>query len=399
MLSLASTKHHLRSSQPSLKARIVNENGPVLRTKIVLQQVGMGKRALPQAVSQRVRVFGRNISNIHNMPASRRLRGELKPELRKDNGAGRLRRASGVAGAYASVNASLLEQPLADPLEAVRPVLVPVQPVTLTLSQPMEVDSSPVRKSANPQACDEYVGEIDEYLRAVEHRFQVNPNYMSQQPDINEKMREILVDWLVDVHIRFKLLPETLFLTVSLIDRYLEKEHIKRDKLQLLGVTAMLIAAKYEEIYPPEVKDFAYITDNAYSRNDILAQEENVLKTLDFNLTSPSSFRFLQRFTQTAGCDEKIGCMAQYVLELSLTQLSMLKYPPSVTAASALSVAHTSFDKVWLHKGTESTLLSGCVNDMTEMVRQAGKSSMQAVRRKFSAPKYMEVAKSKPLPF
>lgn len=87
---------------------------------------------------------------------------------------------------------------------------------------------------------------------------------MKYQQDINEKMRSILIDWLVEVHLKFKLLPETLFLTVNIIDRYLAKEQVVRSKLQLVGVTSMLIASKYEEIYAPEVRDFEYITDKAY---------------------------------------------------------------------------------------------------------------------------------------
>lgn len=97
--------------------------------------------------------------------------------------------------------------------------------------------------------------------------------YMNKQTDINEKMRAILIDWLIEVHLKFKLLPETLFLTVNMIDRYLEKTVIPRTKLQLIGVTAMLIASKYEEIYAPEVRDFVYITDRAYTKEEILKME------------------------------------------------------------------------------------------------------------------------------
>ena len=91
--------------------------------------------------------------------------------------------------------------------------------------------------------------------------YSVSPNYMTQQADINERMRSILVDWLVDVHLKFKLRVETLFLTEHIIDRYLVKEQTTRNKLQLVGCTAMLVAAKYEEIYAPEVRDFVYISD------------------------------------------------------------------------------------------------------------------------------------------
>lgn len=93
-------------------------------------------------------------------------------------------------------------------------------------------------------------------------------------------MRGILVDWIIEVHLKFKLLPETLFLTVSLIDRYLEHTQIMRTKLQLVAVSAMLITSKYEEIYAPEVRDFVFITDNAYTREEILQMEMSILTTL-----------------------------------------------------------------------------------------------------------------------
>lgn len=125
--------------------------------------------------------------------------------------------------------------------------------------------------------------------------------YITSQNDINEKMRAILIDWLIEVHLKFKLLPETLFLTVNIIDRYLEKvTDIHRTKLQLVGVTAMLIASKYEEIYAPEVRDFVYITDKAYTKEEILKMEQNILYALDFNLTFPSSLRFLERYCKVS---------------------------------------------------------------------------------------------------
>jgi G2/mitotic-specific cyclin-B, other len=122
----------------------------------------------------------------------------------------------------------------------------------------------------------------------------------TKQTDINEKMRAILVDWLIEVHYKFKLMPETLFLTVNLIDRYLDKVDVVRTKLQLVGVTAMLIACKYEEIYAPEVRDFVYITDKAYTKEEILQMEFLMLSTLDFCICAPSSFRFLERFSKVA---------------------------------------------------------------------------------------------------
>jgi cyclin B len=110
-------------------------------------------------------------------------------------------------------------------------------------------------------------------MRNTELDYIAQPGYMKNQPDINEKMRAILIDWLVEVHLKFKLYPETLYLTINLIDRYLEKEVVHRQHLQLVGVTSMLIASKYEEIYAPEVRDFVYITDKAYTKEEILKKE------------------------------------------------------------------------------------------------------------------------------
>lgn len=97
-------------------------------------------------------------------------------------------------------------------------------------------------------------------------------------------MRAILVDWIISVHAKFKLLPETLYLTTNLIDRYFSMFNVQKNEVQLVGVAALLIATKYEEIYPPTVKDFIYLTDNTYSRQQILQMEKNILFNLNFEI-------------------------------------------------------------------------------------------------------------------
>lgn len=159
---------------------------------------------------------------------------------------------------------------------------------------------------------------------------------MDYQKDVNPSMREILTDWLIEVHLKFKLLPETLFLTVNLIDRYLSTTSIYRNKLQLVGVTAMLIASKYEEIYPPIVSDFVYITDNAYTREEILKMEERMLTGLQFGIHFTSPFRFLERFLQLKSASETEKNVALFMLEGVLIRYPLLCYKPSVLAASAL---------------------------------------------------------------
>lgn len=119
---------------------------------------------------------------------------------------------------------------------------------------------------------------------------------MTNQNDINEKMRAILIDWLVDVNVKFKLVPEALFMTINIIDRFLSIKQVSRHKLQLVGVSALLIACKYEEIYPPALKEFVTICDKAYNADQILEMEADILISIDFRLTHTSALRFLERY-------------------------------------------------------------------------------------------------------
>lgn len=191
-----------------------------------------------------------------------------------------------------------------------------------------------------PEHLAEYADDVFDHMHKTEDLHLPQYGYMKSQKDVNEKMRAILVDWLIEVHYKFKLLPETLYITVNIIDRYLELKEIKRQKLQLLGVTAMWIACKYEEIYAPEIKDFVYITDNAYEQKDILTLEYEVLKTLEFNVTTPSAYRFLERYAKLLGVNSKTFNLAWYLIELPLIEYKMLKYKPSMISSAALFLAN-----------------------------------------------------------
>jgi Cyclin, N-terminal domain len=131
------------------------------------------------------------------------------------------------------------------------------------------VDDIDERDKDDPLCSTAYVSDMYDHYREKETITSVRPYFMQRQSHINERMRAILVDWLVEVHLKFKLVPETLYLTINLIDRYLDYTEVSRPKLQLVGVTCLLIASKYEEIYPPELRDLVYICDRAYTRNDV----------------------------------------------------------------------------------------------------------------------------------
>ncbi|KAG0496831.1 hypothetical protein HPP92_001338 [Vanilla planifolia] len=161
----------------------------------------------------------------------------------------------------------------------------------------------------NELALVEYVEDLYKFYK--EHEKLCRPgDYMGSQVEINAKMRSILVDWLIEVHHKFELMPETLYLTMHIIDRYLSVEHVLRKELQLVGVSAMLIACKYEEIWAPEVKDFICISDQAYSREEILKMEKGILNKLDWSLTFPTAYVFILRFLKAAVSDKEGLCEA-----------------------------------------------------------------------------------------
>lgn len=120
-------------------------------------------------------------------------------------------------------------------------------------------------------------------------------------------MRSILVDWLIEVHNKFELMPETLYLTINIVDRFLSMKVVPRRELQLLGISSMLLASKYEEIWAPEVNDFVCISDNAYIKEQILAMEKAILGKLGWYLTVPTPYVFLVRYIKASlPADEKV---------------------------------------------------------------------------------------------
>lgn len=241
---------------------------------------------------------------------------------------------------------------------------------------------------------------MDVPLQVLKH---AKPGYLAHQTDINEKMRAILIDWLVEVHLKFKLMPETMYLTVNLIDRYLELKPVQRTKLQLVGVTAMLLASKYEEIYAPEVRDFVYITDKAYTKEQILQMEANMLNTLGFRITVPTSFVFLNRFLKVAEQEKVDGSrlLATFFLERTLQEYSFLRFPASKIAAASVNMmmrtrlGRSAWDaRMVQHTGYTQEDLRDCIEGIQMLINNQPNSNLKAVFKKYSNTKFGEVAAS-----
>lgn len=296
------------------------------------------------------------------------------------------------------------------------PQPAPVEAVNDEAEQ-MELEEAPVQHFqieeidkddvGNPQLVAEYVQDIYGYLRQLEAEQSIRPNYLDGQQVILPRMRAVLVDWLVGVHLQFKLLPETVYTTVSIMDRYMQSYtgSVNRSSLQLVGVAAMLIASKYEEIYAPEVKDFVYITDKAYTQEQIMKMELNILNGIKFQLGRPLPLHFLRRASKAEGVEAVTHTLAKYIMELSLKEYSLAHVNPSQLAAAALALSMrllepgtSSMKEVWsdmLKHYTRYTLptLLPTIQTLATVLYAAPNSKLTSVFQKYSNKKFMKISR------
>lgn len=246
---------------------------------------------------------------------------------------------------------------------------------------------------------EEYHASINAHLLEKDLRNPVRKDYMQAQTDINAKMRSILVDWLVDVHLKFELLPQTLFGCVSLIDRYLQVTELKRTRLQLVGVASLMIVAKIEEVYSPMVKDYLAVCDNAYSAAELLAMEGEILATLGFNVLCPSAYTFLSNYNFRMELEDKLFYYCQYLLETALLEMNHLKHSSAVLAAGAIFFANKLFKKEgWPQDyeavtGVGEAALKAAAKDIFLSLQKSEKGELRAVAKKFAESQFLEVSK------
>jgi len=256
----------------------------------------------------------------------------------------------------------------------------------------------------NPQMCSEYAPEMYAYLRQLEKGLVIKKNFLMGCP-VNGRMRGVLLDWLVEVGQQFKLLQETLYMTVFIVDCFLQAEGLllKRNQLQLVGVTAMFLASKVEEMYPPEINDFVYITDNAYNAGEIRTMELKILNTIGFNVTRPLPLHFLRRNSKAGDVDVLQHSVAKYIMEVAMLEYEMAHYPPSMLAGAALFFSlqllepESKLSTVWTQAlETYSTYkakdLLGLVFKMAEVLANMEENKLQAVKTKYSLKKFLKVA-------
>ena len=255
----------------------------------------------------------------------------------------------------------------------------------------------------NPQFVAEFAQDIYTTMREKELVLKIEPDYLAKMQistEVKDTSRAFLVEWIIDVHRKFRLMPETLYVTVFLIDRFLSLKQIKKSQLHILGVTTLLIATKYEEIYPPDLKDLLSVSENKFTRTEVLSMERDILRTLEFNFTTPSAYRFLERFRRLSSTtDDKVFFFAQYIQEISLLDASLLKYRPSEIAAASLILSVKSLKKVniWNKEMENATQLavehmSKVAEDVKSFVLEVNPKFLTTLKYKFTKPEYLEVA-------
>lgn len=201
----------------------------------------------------------------------------------------------------------------------------------------------------DPLMVSEYVNDIYPYLHELERKTLPDSQYIFKQKHLKPKMRSILVDWLVEMHSRFRLLPETLYLAINIMDRFMSLEIVQIDKLQLLATGSLFIAAKYEEVFSPSVKNYSYFTDGSFTEEEILQAEKYILTILEFELNYPNPMNFLRRISKADDYDVQTRTLGKYLLEITIIDYKFIGVLPSLCSASAMYIARTIMSKspVW----------------------------------------------------
>ena len=263
------------------------------------------------------------------------------------------------------------------------------------LQQVTDVDS---HDASYPLLVSEYVQDIYSHLWYLETQNKI-PNGFLQGQKVSPWMRATIIDWLIQLQVGFTLLPETLYLTVAIVDRYLASEsEIPCDQLQLLAVTAMFIASKYEESTAPDVSAFAYITDYAFTIKDIIRMELKVLNTLNGYISFPLPLQFLRRNSKVGDVGQASHTLAKYLLELCLTEYSLSHVRPSLQAAAALCLSLKLLGgQKWTsnlayYSGYTETEILPTMCLIAEVVRRSPSSKNQAARIKYSSEALMRIS-------
>ncbi|KAG0338163.1 G2/mitotic-specific cyclin [Podila horticola] len=266
-----------------------------------------------------------------------------------------------------------------------------------TLEDDEQWDDLDKEDEGDPLMVAEYVVEIFENMRRQEKETMPAHDYMDTQRELAWAMRSVLVDWLAEVHHKFKLLPETLFLSVNIMDRFLSERGVSLVKLQLVGITSLFLASKYEEIVAPSVTNFVYMADGAFTEQEILNAERYVLQVLHFQLNYPSPLNFLRRISKADNYDIHSRTVAKYLMEIPLLDHDLLIYPPSLTAAASMCLARQMLGQEDWHanlihySGYTHKEIEPCIEKMKNFLQESTHSET-FIYKKYSTKRFLKAS-------
>ena len=268
------------------------------------------------------------------------------------------------------------------------------------------------RNSEFLQNAGEYIDEIFDNLIDEEKdlNWKINPNYFENQTEINQSMRSILIDWLIDVHNKFQFKEETIYIAIYIIDNYLSKRIIKRHKFQLLGITSLFIASKVNEIYIRRISDYVFITDNAYNIEDIKCMEEEISKTLNFNFLVPSALSFYEIIAKKVGFSEDVDKyhFGEFLIQSFLIDYRSLYYSYSSIACACCYIVMKFYklknyqicydNKYYNIKSSNNYnnkgyVIKECARYICSVISELFNSNQQSTIRKYSSNHFIEEIK------
>jgi hypothetical protein len=268
-------------------------------------------------------------------------------------------------------------------------------------------------------SCTDYASAIFDYYRQRDVKFKIG-DYIERQPHITKQMRLLLVDWMVEVQQQLEFNHEILYLSVKLLDLFLNTKQIEKEKLQLLGGAAMLVACKFEERMAPPLDDFIYVSDNAYDGNDLIKMEIDILRTLQYDIGVPLSYTFMRRYAKCVKADMKFLTLARFILELSLQDYKFTGIKESLKACACLYLAlkmAARYDAQNKNTGITMIITTDNLSDtewnatlchytgaylsdfidlipsLNDLLMQTSQSKYKTILKKYSHPVFYEVAK------
>lgn len=251
----------------------------------------------------------------------------------------------------------------------------------------------------------EYLEEIFFNLLIDEKNIKIKPKYgyMKFQNSINEQMRAILIDWIVEIHLKLNLKIETLYQTIWIIDSFLSIKLIEKSKFQLLGISALLISCKINEIYYPSITNFIKLTDNTYKKEELIKMEDDVLQILEYNVLTPTSIQFYQIISKYFNFDDKVHYLGKFFLENSLIDYEMIFFSPSIIAFSCAYIVMKYFGlknykylfEIYNFYNNESNqkIIKDVARKLCFLVKNLSKSNLKSIKEKYSNSKFFCVSK------